>query len=146
MAPNRHTLNAELVCGLRFAHEGLCSDALLAPAPASSGEHAFCSSACSPAYSCCSRTPSAGLCDSALLQPALASPGERPVYRTVRVAEVGPTVRRKWSWREGSVTAEEVSGFWNPHFLVTCCRGWAEGRGSPSWHEGSVAAEQVSGV
>ncbi|PRW33139.1 2OG-Fe(II) oxygenase family [Chlorella sorokiniana] len=52
-----------------------------------------------------------GLCDDALLAPALTSCSEQPLYRTVRVGDVGPTVRRKWSWREGSVTAEE----WRRH-------------------------------
>lgn len=51
----------------------------------------------------------AGLCDSALLAPALLAPGEGPRYRQTSVGSVQPTVRRKWSWREGSVTAEEVS-------------------------------------
>ncbi|KAI7837221.1 hypothetical protein COHA_008947 [Chlorella ohadii] len=50
-----------------------------------------------------------GLRDDALLAAALVSPEERPIYRTVRVGDVGPTVRRKWSWREGSVTAEEAA-------------------------------------
>ncbi|PSC73078.1 2OG-Fe(II) oxygenase family [Micractinium conductrix] len=49
-----------------------------------------------------------GLCDSAELAPALVSPGERPRYRTKLAGEVQPTVRRKWSWREGSVTEEEA--------------------------------------
>lgn len=51
----------------------------------------------------------AGLCDSAELSPALVGAGEAPRYRTARVGDVQPMVRRKWSWREGSVTAEEVS-------------------------------------
>eukprot|EP00887_Chlorella_sp_A99_P008017 scaffold12.g8017.t1 len=49
-----------------------------------------------------------GLCDSAVLAPALA-PGEAPRYRTRHVGDVQPAVRRKWSWREGSVTAEEAA-------------------------------------
>ncbi|KAL4432798.1 hypothetical protein ABPG77_008124 [Micractinium sp. CCAP 211/92] len=50
-----------------------------------------------------------GLCDSATLAPALLAPGEEPRYRQTSVGSVQPTVRRKWSWREGSVTAEEAA-------------------------------------
>ena len=48
-----------------------------------------------------------GLCDDAVLAPALSSPQEAPRYKVERVGSVHPVVRRKWSWREGSVTAEE---------------------------------------
>lgn len=51
--------------------------------------------------------PSSGLCDDAILSPSLATPAEAPRYKTARVGSVHPVVRRKWSWREGSVTAEE---------------------------------------
>lgn len=50
-----------------------------------------------------------GLGDDAVLSLALVSPGEAPRYRTERVGAVQPTVRRKWSWREGSVTVEEAA-------------------------------------
>ena len=49
----------------------------------------------------------AGLCDEAILAPSLAHPNEIPRYKTACVGSVHPVVRRKWSWREGSVTAEE---------------------------------------
>lgn len=42
-----------------------------------------------------------------MLSPSLISPDEPPRYTSARVASVHPVVRRKWSWREGSVTAEE---------------------------------------
>jgi hypothetical protein len=48
-----------------------------------------------------------GLCDEAILDPSVAHPNETPRYKTARVGSVHPVVRRKWSWREGSVTAEE---------------------------------------
>eukprot|EP00775_Hariotina_reticulata_P012393 gene12393-12528_t len=48
-----------------------------------------------------------GLCDTAVLAPALSSAGERPRYVSAQVGSVHPVVRRKWSWREGSVTADE---------------------------------------
>jgi len=48
-----------------------------------------------------------GLCDDVILAPCLTSPGEAPVYKEARVGAVHPVVRRKWSTREGSVTAEE---------------------------------------
>jgi len=51
--------------------------------------------------------PAAGLSDAAVLEPSLASAGERPRYVSAQVGSVHPVVRRKWSWREGSVTAEE---------------------------------------
>lgn len=42
-----------------------------------------------------------------MLAPTLLSPEEAPRYKVAEVGSVHPTVRRKWSWREGSVTAEE---------------------------------------
>ncbi|KAL4458113.1 hypothetical protein ABPG75_012978 [Micractinium tetrahymenae] len=50
-----------------------------------------------------------GLRDSAMLAPALLAPDEKPRYCETTVGSVQPTVRRKWSWREGSVTAEEAA-------------------------------------
>lgn len=50
-----------------------------------------------------------GLSDDAVLSPSLASPGEARKYTTATVGAVHPVVRRKWSWREGSVTAEEAA-------------------------------------
>lgn len=50
-----------------------------------------------------------GLSDDAVLSLSLASPGEARKYTTATVGAVHPVVRRKWSWREGSVTAEEAA-------------------------------------
>ena len=50
-----------------------------------------------------------GLSDDALLAPSPSSPDEVPRYREAKVGSVHPVVRRKWSWREGSVTVEEAA-------------------------------------
>lgn len=50
-----------------------------------------------------------GLCDDFLLAPCLTSLDEAPRYVSLPVGSVHPVVRRKWSWREGSLTPAEVA-------------------------------------